>query len=160
MTYSYTRSSIIAVAPYLTQLLQVKPDSTIEFISLNPERLAYKLRQGINSAAKLNDLDYAKLADQFTIKVLPGKVGCQRRFIPQEVESTIIVLKSHLTFIEADSILSVLEVIIDNKLASSLTFPNYIPDEEEVKKLIVLCNDYNFHVNVQDNKSLKLNRVN
>lgn len=119
MPYAITKGSIDKVR---AQLVQLKGD-LVRFHSLNPQRLAYNLRQGIAAAVALGDEDAP--SHSYSFQVGEGAVVA----VPREVMQHKSIRP------EPKNLLQVTQSILTNPLDEMTTFPNAILSEQELEVL-------------------------
>lgn len=105
MPYTGSGAAITKVEAELRKLVASKGD--IIFVTDDPTKLAWHIRNGIKTAKRLGIKQYASLEQKFIIRIRPDKVKCELR---NELEHVFTVKEfDHIT-----SPLSIIQVCIDN----------------------------------------------
>ena len=142
MGYNLTRHSIRRNRPQLDQLYELK--KTISFVTQNPHRLAYKLREAIAACGEFEELeDYHSVLSLYTIKVRNRSVLAEFSDVHIGVspgknvdEPDPIVVEPVRTEPGPLSLIDVLGEVVGNEVEEEIHFPNaLLPPEDKVKLL-------------------------
>jgi hypothetical protein len=156
MSYSYSENSIIKVEGYLAGLVELKPGAFVVFEALDSIKLAYLLRQAFAAAEALKHPVYGEF--KRTLKVYSEATSV--RIVSHAVGKPVVVTGSqHLTFIPPKTLLEAAPIIIANKQAGTLSFPNLVLTPDDLERLGNLCAIHNLRVTHATTTGTKLERI-
>ena len=142
MGYHLTPQAFYRAQPFLDEMLKTSEDVAwvVDSPHITPEKLAFQIRQGIKSAAKLEMSDYASLSGKYIIRALPGKVVAELR---NKLSAGVFKDTSkEMVIHEANDLNSVVLQTIKHKNLEELRFPNVLnPNEEMLTQLLTWCKE-------------------
>lgn len=145
MGYYYSKAAIFKVQGFLDEMLKSDGDITWTVADhVEPNRVAYAIRQGIKSAGYYKFEEYAHLGDRFIIRSKPGQVIAELRSRFDVVVSRTAVDK--LTIKEANNLNSLVGAAIKHK-ADEMYFPNILnPNEELLNQLYLWSSEQGYKI--------------
>jgi hypothetical protein len=158
MSYSYSNRAVLALEQdYLQPLLVAYTDKqdSITFHTIDPNNLAYKLRQAFKVAAQkpVSFNKYSKFEETFKVCVkAPNKVIVKRRIPAATVEfsredpKAFIEALDRLQLNEVTDLVSVVGAIIKHPQSGELYFPQVNLDNDELTKLYKFCQTKGFKI--------------
>lgn len=126
--YNLTPNAVTRLKDELECIVQ-NYGATIEFESINPLSVAYKLREAVLAAKTLEIEPYGRIEYQFTADVKNGKVICKPR-TRNPLRASVLAPEEN-TYPEASTAFDVVELATMVK-ADMMSFPNYSEDIESV----------------------------